>query len=171
MADYHSPTIVRPDIPRSAMTLLEHRLLIGMFSYEGEEDSVYFFAEDYVNDLLHLPITEVAWLTEADPRPQPDSYAANAVREAMEKLDPADEELALDMSAIGYEGIFQDIVRRCDALDDVEVVAAWTCTKMRPDGFGGMATLITADAIETMSTASFLDEARQRLQAGEQASA
>ncbi len=40
MADYHSPTIVRPDIPRGAMTLLEHRLLIGMFSHEGEEDAV-----------------------------------------------------------------------------------------------------------------------------------
>lgn len=46
MADYHSPTIVRPDIPRAAMTLLEHRLLIGMFSHEGGEDEVYFFAED-----------------------------------------------------------------------------------------------------------------------------
>jgi hypothetical protein len=163
MADYHTPTIVRPDIPRSAMTLLEHRLLIGMFSFEGEEDSVYFFAEDYVNDLLHLPISEIAWLTEADPRPQTDSYAAKAVREAMEKLHSTEEELALDMSEIGYEDIFQDIVKRCDTLDDIEVVAAWTCTKMRPDGFGGMATLITADAIETMSTASFLDEARSRL--------
>lgn len=45
MADYHSPTIVRPDIPRGAMTLLEHRLLIGMFSHEGGEEQVYFFAE------------------------------------------------------------------------------------------------------------------------------
>lgn len=42
---------------------------------------------------------------------------------------------------------------------------------MRPDGFGGMATLITADAIETMSTASFLDEARNRLRPGKQAEA
>lgn len=42
---------------------------------------------------------------------------------------------------------------------------------MRPDGFGGMATLITADAIETMSTASFLDEARHRLRSGPQAGA
>ncbi|MBL0916874.1 MAG: hypothetical protein IBJ13_15640 [Sphingopyxis sp.] len=168
MADYHSPTIVRPDIPRSAMTLLEHRLLIGMFSHEGSEDAVYFFAENYVNDLLHLPIREIACLTEADPRPQPDSYAARAVREALERLDSTEEELALDMSVIGYEDIFQDIVKRCDTLDDIEVVAAWTCTRMRPDGFGGMATLITADAIETMSTASFLDEARHRLKAGGQ---
>ena len=42
---------------------------------------------------------------------------------------------------------------------------------MRPDGFGGMATLITADAIETMSTGSFLDEARHRLQSAGQAEA
>lgn len=161
MADYHSPTIVRPDIPRGAMSLLEHRLLIGMFSHEGGEDAVYFFAEDYVNDLLHLDLPEVHRLLEDDPFP--DSYAVTVIREHLRKLDPAEGELALDMSVIGYEGIFQDIVKRCDALDDVEVVAAWTCTKMRPDGFGGMATLITADAIETMSTASFLDEARSRL--------
>jgi hypothetical protein len=162
MADYHSPTIVRPDIPRGAMTLLEHRLLIGMFSHEGGEEQVYFFAEEYVNDLLHLDIPEVQRLIEADPFP--DSYAVKAIREELDKLDPTEGELALDMSVIGYEEIFQDIVRRCDALDDIEIVAAWTCTKMRPDGFGGMATLITADAIETMSTASFLDEARSRLQ-------
>src|SRR3546814_19892053 len=58
MADYQSPTIVRPDIPRSARTLLEHRLLIGMFSHEGAKDAVYFFAEEYVNDLLHLDLPE-----------------------------------------------------------------------------------------------------------------
>lgn len=169
MADYHSPTIVRPDIPRGAMTLLEHRLLIGMFSHEGAEDSVYFFAEEYVNDLLHLELSEVHQLLEVDP--YPDSYAVTVIREELRKLDPVEGELALDMSVIGYEGIFRDIVRRCDALDDVEVVAAWTCTKMRPDGFGGMATLITADAVETMSTASFLDEARNRLKAEGQAAA
>lgn len=169
MADYHSPTIVRPDIPRAAMTLLEHRLLIGMFSHEGGEDEVYYFAEDYVNDLLHLDLAEVHQLLEVDPFP--DSYAVTAIRDHLHKLDPAEGELALDMSVIGYEGIFQDIVKRCDALDDVEVVAAWTCTKMRPDGFGGMATLITADAIETMSTASFLDEVRNRLRPEELANA
>ncbi|MGB3846816.1 MAG: hypothetical protein WA940_13170 [Sphingopyxis sp.] len=169
MADYHSPTIVRPDIPRAAMTLLEHRLLIGMFSHEGGEDEVYYFAEDYVNDLLHLDLAEVHQLLEVDPFP--DSYAVTAIRDHLRKLDPAEGELALDMSVIGYEGIFQDIVKRCDALDDVEVVAAWTCTKMRPDGFGGMATLITADAIETMSTASFLDEVRNRLRPEELANA
>ncbi|OHD08639.1 hypothetical protein [Sphingopyxis sp. RIFCSPHIGHO2_12_FULL_65_19] len=169
MADYHSPTIVRPDIPRAAMTLLEHRLLIGMFSHEGGEDEVYFFAEDYVNDLLHLDLAEVHQLLEVDPFP--DSYAVTAIRDHLRKLDPAEGELALDMSVIGYEGIFQDIIKRCDALDDVEVVAAWTCTKMRPDGFGGIATLITADAIETMSTASFLDEVRNRLRPEELATA
>src|SRR3546814_8896792 len=166
MADYQSPTIVRPDIPRSAMTLLEHRLLIGMFSHEGAEDAVYFFAEEYVNDLLHLDLPEVHRLLGDDPFP--DSYAVTVVRDHLRKLDPAEGELALDMSVIGYEGIFQDIVKRCEGLDDIEVVAAWTCTKMRPDGFGGMATLITADAIATMSTASFLDDARHRLKAGGQ---
>lgn len=96
MADYHSPTIVRPDIPRAAMTLLEHRLLIGMFSHEGGEDEVYFFAEEYVNDLLHLDLAEVHQLLEVDPFP--DSYAVTVIRDHLRKLDPAEGELALDMS-------------------------------------------------------------------------
>src|SRR3546814_16067818 len=103
VADYQSPTIVRPDIPRSAMTLLEHRLLIGMFSHEGAEDAVYFFAEEYVNDLLHLDLPEVHRLLGDDPFQ--DSYAVTVVRDHLRKLDPAEGELALDMSVIGYEGI------------------------------------------------------------------
>ena len=45
------------------------------------------------------------------------------------------------------------------------MVSAFTCSRMRPDGFGGMATVITADAIRGKSTgdilADFLDQAGQ----------
>ena len=74
-----------------------------------------------------------------------------------------DEEFELDFSLIGYDRIFQDIVRRSSDLDHIQIVAAWTCTRMRPDGFGGMATVITADAVESMSTASFIEEVLARL--------
>jgi hypothetical protein len=34
---------------------------------------------------------------------------------------------------------------------------------MRPDGFGGMATVITADDVHSMSTASYVEEVLGRL--------
>lgn len=75
------------------------------------------------------------------------------------------DELELDLSVISFEGIFQDIVKR-SSLDYVEVEAAWTCSKMRPDGFGGAATLITADDIQSVSTAGWLEESIARLSGG-----
>ena len=36
--------------------------------------------------------------------------------------------------------------------------AAFTCSKMRPDGFGGMVTLITADEIIGESTNGLLEK-------------
>jgi len=160
MADYFSQTVIRPDIPRTAMTALEYKVLSQMFDHEDVGDNVYFCAGHGPNDLLFLDLAEVKALLDKDEGIG--SGLADLVRQEIAKCGPDDVELELDMSAIGFEGIFQDIVQR-SALDYVEVEAAWTCSKMRPDGFGGAATLITADDIETVSTAGWLEEAIARL--------
>lgn len=49
-------------------------------------------------------------------------------------------------------------MRRSPTLDNVTVISAFTCSKMRPDGFGGMAVLITADAIKGKSTNDLLED-------------
>ena len=77
---------------------------------------------------------------------------------------PADNvEIELHLSATSWEFIFQDIVRRSRSVRYVTAVSSFTCSKMRPDGFGGMAVLITANAIVGKSTndiiADFLAEA------------
>ena len=54
--------------------------------------------------------------------------------------------------------MFQDIVRRSAAINEIVVTTAFTCTKMRPDGFGGSVMLITADAIRYRSTTDILEE-------------
>ena len=59
---------------------------------------------------------------------------------------------------MSWEVILQDIVRRSSTLRYVTVVTAFTCTKMRPDGFGGMAVVITADAIKGKSTNDFIED-------------
>jgi hypothetical protein len=160
MADYFSQTVIRPDIPRTAMTELEWRVLRDMFEHEEVGEDIYFCASHGPNDLLFLDLAEVKALLTEDEGVA--SGLADLVRQEIAKCDADDAELELDMSAIGFEGIFQDIVQR-SALDYVEVEAAWTCSKMRPDGFGGAATLITADEIESVSTAGWLEEAIARL--------
>ena len=72
---------------------------------------------------------------------------------------PADDtEIDIDFSGTSWEFIFQDIVRRSSTLRYVTAVTSFTCSKMRPDGFGGMAVLITADAIVGKSTNDILED-------------
>lgn len=161
MTDYYSQTVVRTDIPRSAMTGLEFDVLCQIFSHEAAGDDIYFFAEHGLNDIAYVTAGAARAFAEADRGIA--SMLADHVAEAVGKLPDGDEQVEIDVTEIGYEPIFQDIVRR-SALDFIEVESAWTCTKMRPDGFGGAATLITADAIEGMSTSSWLDEAIARIE-------
>ena len=156
MADYHSPTVVQPDIPVAAMTPLERRLLCELFEHEGNDQAVYFFASDNVADTAWIATAELVELLGRDNGMV--SRIADAVRAEIAKGDLGEDEFELDFSMIGYDLIFQDIVRRSPDLDHVQIIAAWTCTKMRPDGFGGMATVITADEVQSMSTASYIEE-------------
>src|SRR3546814_7636228 len=108
------------------MTALEYKVLGQIFDHEDVGDDVYFCAGHGPNDLLFLDLAEVkALLTEDEGIA---SGLADLVRQVIAKCNPDDVELELDMSVIGFEGIFQDIVQR-SALDYVEVEAAWTDRK------------------------------------------
>lgn len=54
--------------------------------------------------------------------------------------------------------MFQDVVRRSEAIEEIVVTTSYTCTKMRPDGFGGSVMLITPEAIRYRSTTDMLEE-------------
>lgn len=43
-------------------------------------------------------------------------------------------------------------------LSFVAIETGFNCSKMRPDGFGGAAIVITAETIDAMSTSQFIDE-------------
>lgn len=161
MADYFSQTVIQPDVPVAAMTALERRILGEIFEYEDMGEEVYFFASAGPNDFLFLPVDEASALLAESKGVQ--SYAAELVEKELGEREAGATEFELDMSMFGYEAILQDIVRRSDTLDHFQVMMAWTCSKMRPDGFGGMAIFITADDIDTISTAGFLEEALGRL--------
>lgn len=158
MADYFSPTVVQPTIPLNAMTPLERLLLSTLFSAEPDGEGLYFYAEQGINEIPVYPIDEVrsAFAASKDM----ESSAADLVRTELAKLNSDAAYLQLDLTDTSWEAIFQSIVRRTPTLGHVSIVSAWTCSRMRPDGFGGMAVLITADEVMVRSTESMLDEMR-----------
>lgn len=156
MADYFSPTVVQPSIAASEITPLEHLLLSQIFTAEPDGDAVYFYASEGINDLPVFPVEDVrAALTASDGI---ESHAAAMVRDEIANLGADDAYLQLDISVSGWEALFQDILRRSTTLKYITVVVSWTCTKMRPDGFGGMAILITPTEIMVRSTDSMIEE-------------
>ncbi|KTE16878.1 hypothetical protein [Sphingopyxis sp. H115] len=163
MADYFSQIVVRPDIPKTAMTALEYVILATMFDAEPVGEDVYFSASDGVSDFVLLDVAEVKRMIAAEEGIA--SSVTDVVREGLEKLDPEADEFEVDMSMVSFEGIFEDVVKR-SALDYIEIETAWSCSKMRPDGFGGAATLISKSGMVSMSTASFLEEAIGALSLG-----
>lgn len=164
MADYYSPTVVRPSIAAEAITSLELAVLTPMLEFEADGDAIYFFSSEGPSDTIWLDIeTLKAGLAEQAVMP---CGLSDIVREALEAAGN-DEEIELDLSDLGGAGIFQSIVRRCEGLSAVVITSAWTCTKMRPDGFGGGATVVTADHILSGSTAQMECELLDRAEAGE----
>ena len=88
--------------------------------------------------------------------PRIDSTAATLVIEHLARIPADNVEIELDFSDRRWEAIFQDIIRRSATLRYVTAVSAFTCSKMRPDGFGGLAVLITADTVMGKSTSDIV---------------
>ncbi len=156
MADYHSPTVVQPTIPDRDMTPLERLLLSRILDCEPDGDGLYFYSETGPNDGIELPLDELRTALSAS-----DGVPSTAYDYVIARLAPGgadDTHIEIDLSGTSWEFILQDIVRRSRTLDHITVVSAFTCTKMRPDGFGGMAVLITADAIKGKSTHDILED-------------
>jgi hypothetical protein len=151
MADYYTQTVVQPTIPNSDMTLLERLLLSNIFSAEEDRDGLYFFAEECPASAFALDRSEITPAIAASAG-QPSQVLA-AIQEQFQRAGPNETTIDIDLSGAGisHEVILQDIVRR-SALNYITIVAAFTCGRMRPDGFGGMAILITKDTIKGKST-------------------
>jgi hypothetical protein len=161
MADYFSQTVVQPTIPNADMTALERLLLTHIFESEADGDGLYFFAETSTNDRIELPLESVRTALAASDGVA--SETAHFVRERLNDVGCDNEFVALDLSQPSWEFIFQDVVKRSQTVKHVTIVSSFTCSRMRPDGFGGMAVLITADAVKGKSTedivCDLLDEA------------
>jgi hypothetical protein len=156
MADYFSPTVVQPSIPIADMTPIERLVLSLIFDAEPDGDALYLHAAFGPSDMLTVSREELQEALNASSTTN--SAIADYAAERLAAASPDDIGVDLDFSCTPCEVILQDIVRRSETLDYVTLVSAFTCSKMRPDGFGGMATLITADTIRGKSTSDFLEE-------------
>lgn len=164
MVDYFSPTVVRPSIPTATITPLELAVLSQMFESEPDGDTIYFFASEGPADTVRIDIEELKAALAACPETA--STLADLVRKELAGIEPEACEIDLDLSDLGEAAIFRDIVRRCDQLDTVTIVSAWTCSKMRSDGFGGGITVVTAEHILSSSTAQLEGELLDRAEYG-----
>jgi hypothetical protein len=156
MADYFSPTVIQPTIPAADITALERLLLSHIFNAEPDGEDLYFYADERPADLIWLARTQLDAALARSPTAT-DSAATAFVTEQLARVPADNVEIELDLSG-GWEFIFQDIVRRSRSLRYVTAVSAFTCSKMRPDGFGGMAVLITAAAVMGKSTSDIIED-------------
>jgi hypothetical protein len=156
MADYYTQTVVQPTIPDADMTPLERLVLSRIFESEEDGNRLYFFAGKCASEVV---VATRAELEEAlSSRPDPNSTAHRCVTEQLAEAQADTTEIELDFTGTSWEPFFQDIVRRSRTLRYVTVVSAFTCSKMRPDGFGGMATIITRDAVLGKSTNDIIED-------------
>jgi hypothetical protein len=156
MADYFSPTVIQQPIPIADMTPLERLMLSLIFDAEPDGEAVYFHTSLGPSDAIGLSIDELRAAFDASAGIDSTATAYIAERVAVASTD--DTEIEIDFSGTSWEFIFQDIVRRSSTLRYVTAVTSFTCSKMRPDGFGGMAVLITADAVLGKSTNDILED-------------
>ena len=156
MADYLSPTVIQQPIPVADMTLLERLVLSLIFDAEPDGETLYFHASLGLSDAIGLSVDDLRTAFEASAGN--DSTVTTYVAERLAAATAGDTEIEIDFSGTSWEFIFQDIVRRSATLRYVTAVTSFTCSKMRSDGFGGMAVLITADAILGKSANDILED-------------
>lgn len=156
MADYYEQTVVQQSIPLADMTPIERLILSHVFQSEDESDAIYFFAEQSPETWIDLSRGELTEALAATGETKGVAFAC--ATEQLAAAGPDATDIEIDLSGSSWEFIFQDIVKRSKTLRYVTVTTAFTCSRMRCDGFGGGATLITADAVVGKSTNDLLEE-------------
>jgi hypothetical protein len=156
MTDYFTPTVIQPAIPAADITPLERLLLSHIFHARPDGDALYFCADEGPADTIWLDRAPIeAALAQSK---SIDSTAVTIVTERLARLPADNAEVDLDCSESSWQSMFQDIVRRSHTLRYVTAVSAFTCSKMRPDGFGGMAVLITPSEVMGKSTGDIIED-------------
>lgn len=150
MADYFHPTVVTPPLPSDAISLLEVLVLTQMYDWEHRGDRLYFFNKAGRPSAIELHVKEIVDLIEA--APEDAGRLPECLRTHLASLKPEETAFEVEVTDNLDVNIFQDILRRCEDIDHITVTSAWTCSRMKEDGFGGAVTVITADRALTKTT-------------------
>jgi hypothetical protein len=155
MADYFTRTLVQQCIPLSDITPLELLLLLHMFSLEDGEATGHFCTWDGPAPIVSVPAGDLRAATDASRGTE--SRAMRRILDHYGDVLIGEGDIELDLSDNFWITILQDIVARSRALTHISVTMSFTCSKLRPDGFGGAAMLITANCVRSTSTHVMLD--------------
>jgi hypothetical protein len=155
MAGYHTPTIIDPPIPIGAILPIERLFLAGVFTEDVKDRTACYHSAHGANDRISLDGEQVR--SSLDDATAGTSRLAKYLLEEYTDAITHDREIEIDLCGDLWPDVLQDIVRRSAELDHLIVTVAYTCTKMRTDGFGGSAMLITAGSIRWESTSTLLD--------------
>lgn len=154
MADYYSQCVVSPMLPLADVTAAEQLILRNIFDSEVDGDELYLFAEIGRNTMIDLELPDMlAALAGTGVA----SAATRVLSKAVAELPEGEAAAEIELDDEWIE-ILQEIVRRPNALTFFAIETGFNCSKMRSDGFGGAAIVITADTVDTMSTSQFIDE-------------
>lgn len=173
MADYYTHTVVQQTIPERLISPLERLLLANIFTREAYDDGVYYFADTDPNIFIVLDRPELR-------RALDETRVRSRIRSFVERCLAAsgneNSNIDLDLSAVdggnAHIVILQDIVRRSKGeIPYLTLASAFTCSKMRPDGFGGMGIIITAKRVLYQSTYEFFESFERRHLRRQQAAA
>ena len=138
MADYMNQSVFQPSIPKHLIND-EDRRIIEAFSITFEPDG---------EDKFYL---------------YADEWCCNGY---LDSEEPDGEEIELTEDDLLNR--FQEIIRRSNGeLPWISKESAYTCSKMRPDGFGGGAVFITADDIQYSFTGQWLEERIRETETGD----
>jgi hypothetical protein len=169
MADFYSPTVIQQKIPVADITPLERLVLSHIFDAQLDGETFTFHAADGPETTIWAPITDLR--AAFDVSTKVESTTADYFADRLTSASIVDGDIEIDFSGMSWEFILQDIVRRSSTLRYLTAVTSFTCSQMQADGFGGMAVLITADAIKGKSTEDILCELLDEAEHGPLASA
>ncbi|ESQ79257.1 hypothetical protein [Asticcacaulis sp. YBE204] len=162
MADYHSTAVIQPDVPIADLSPLEALLLSHMVDVALNGDGLYLCIETGVNSLVQVAINELR--TAHQNSTGYDSQLQSVVDQWLteiptnaEETDDTEFDFDTHLTENAYILILQDVLRRSTTRSFFTVNGAYTCTKMRPDGFGGWAAFVTPTEIHRMSTDSWIE--------------
>ena len=169
MADYYSPTVIQQTIAEADMTPLERLILTTMFDFDVTEEGLYFHSEQGPSDVINISRGELRGALAASRARESAANILTTAQLGITSDDDDETEMELDLRATSWEFLLQSIVQRSPTLRYVTVITSYMCSKMLPDGFGGMALFITDEAIKGCSTAEFLADCLAEIASGPQA--